>query len=552
MRLSDLGRMLPFAAAAVAFDCSPAAFQAILPTNASVAFAYPVATNATFQVPSGDVAYPVSPAKLPQLCAVHIQVASSRSSHFGFGLYLPQSWNERFLAVGNGGFAGGINWLDMAAGAHYGFATISTDTGHNSTSGDITWALDEPERVIDWGYRAMHGSVELAKQVVEQYYDCKPKYNYYSGCSTGGRQGIRDIQLYPDDFDGVLAGAPAWWTSHLQTWTVKIGLYNLPVDAPHHIPVSLFSVVGAEVLKQCDGQDGLVDTIISDPRGCDFFPEALLCGPNITNQTAAKCLMAAQIGTLYQIYNDYVDWNQTLIFPHLELGSEAQWPFLLAASAPSSYGVQYVQDMVLNDSSWNFWDFNYTIVELADKIQPGNATAYDYDLSPFHKRGGKLLQYHGLSDALISTGSSVYFYKEVLKTLVPKGIELDSWYRFFLVPGMQHCAGTPSDVNAPWYFAGANQAGDLGVEPGSVYSVPGFMDAKHDALLALMAWVEHDTAPDQIVATKWHNDTLTDSVLRQRPLCPYPKQAKYSGHGDPNVAENWSCRDIYSMTMQHQ
>jgi feruloyl esterase len=198
----------------------------------------------------------------------------------------------------------------MAAGSHYGFATISTDTGHNSTAGDITWALNEPERIIDWGYRAMHGSVEIAKQVVQAYYDCKPKYNYYSGCSTGGRQGIRDVQLYPDDFHGVLAGAPAWWTSHLQTWTVKIGLYNLPVDAPHHIPPALFPVVGAEVLKQCDGQDGLVDNVISNPLGCDFFPEALLCGPGVTNQTTSRCLTAAQIGTLYHIYNDYVDWNQ--------------------------------------------------------------------------------------------------------------------------------------------------------------------------------------------------------------------------------------------------
>ena len=198
----------------------------------------------------------------------------------------------------------------MAAGVGYGFAAMSTDTGHNSTSGNITWALNNDETKIDWGYRAMHEYIVTAKQVVESYYARKPKYNYYSGCSTGGRQGIRDIQLYPGDFDGVLAGAPAWWTSHLQTWTVKLGLYNLPVTAAHHIPLTLFPTIGAEVLKQCDGLDGLVDNIISDPHRCDFFPEALLCGPNVTNQTTAGCLTAAQIGTLYNIYNDYVDTNQ--------------------------------------------------------------------------------------------------------------------------------------------------------------------------------------------------------------------------------------------------
>ena len=419
------------AVAASAFDCSISAFQAVVPSNLTISFATTVQQNGTFNVASGDIAYPTSPEGLPELCAIHVEVPSSSNSSYGFGLFLPKQWNERFLAVGNGGFAGGVNWLDMGSGVQYGFAVMSTDTGHNSTAGDISWALNAPETVIDWGYRAMHGSVVMAKTITKAYYGCGLKYSYYSGCSTGGRQGIRDIQLYPDDFNGVLAGAAAWWTSHLQTWTVKVGLYNLPVDAPHHIPVSLFPVVGAEVLKQCDGQDGLIDNIISDPAGCDFFPEALLCGPNVTNQTEAGCLTAAQIGTLYHIYNDYVTNNQTFVFPHLELGSEAQWPFLLGSSTPSSFGYEYVQMMLLNDTNWSFWDYNYSIVELADQIQPGNATAYDYNMQPFHERGGKLLMYHGLSDALIATGSSVYFYKEVLKTLQPRGIDLDSWYRFF-------------------------------------------------------------------------------------------------------------------------
>lgn len=190
--------------------------------------------------------------------------------------------------------------------------------------------------------------------------------------------------------------------------------------------------------------------------------------------------------------------QQTFVFPHLALGSEAQWPVLLSGGAPNALGTEYVQYFLLNDPDWPWQDFNYSIVELADKIQPGNATAGNFDLSPFHARGGKLLQYHGEADALIATGSSIYFYKHVLRTLLPKGIDLDDWYRFFLVPGMQHCLGTPTDVNAPWYFAGANQAGSIGVDPGSVYGVPGFRDAKHDALLALMAWTENGTAPDYV------------------------------------------------------
>lgn len=307
---SLLGIGLILAPHVSAFDCSPAAFASILPSNASVAFAYRQLDNSTFQVPASDIAYPTSPTSLRALCVVQINVTSSPSSAFSFGLFLPDDWNERFLAVGNGGFAGGINWLDMAAGVGYGFSTMSTDTGHNSTSGDITWALNEPEKQNDFGYRAMHGSVVLAKQVVEAYYQSKPKYNYYSGCSTGGRQGLREIQLHPETFDGIVAGAPAWWTSHLQPWSTKIGLVNYPVGSAHYISPELFPIVSAEVLKQCDHQDGLVDNIISDSRGCDFFPEVLLCPQNVTNQTAAGCLTAPQIGTLYQIYNDYVETNQ--------------------------------------------------------------------------------------------------------------------------------------------------------------------------------------------------------------------------------------------------
>lgn len=388
----------------------------------------------------------------------------------------------------------------MAAGLGYGFSAMSTDTGHNSTSGDVSWALNNPERRADWGYRAMHGSVVLSKQITEAYYGKCPDYSYYYGCSTGGRQGIRELQLYPDSFDGVLAGAPAWWTTHLQTWSVKVSLFNLPVTAAHHIPPTLFPALAAEVLKQCDPQDGLKDNIISDPFGCNFFPEALLCSSNVTNQTTSACLTAPQIDTFNKIHASYVETNDTFIFPGLALGSEAQWDFLLAADAPSSFGTEYVQDMVLDDPNWNYWDFNLSTIQIADKKRPGNATADFFDLSPFHNRGGKLIHYHGEADGLIPTGSSVYFYKQVLQKMVPKGVKLDDWYRFFLIPGMQHCTGTPTDVDAPWYIAGANQAGELGV-PGAVHGVPGYRDGKHDALLALMDWVEKGQAPDEVRLT---------------------------------------------------
>lgn len=534
--------------AVTAANCSASYFQSLIPSNAAVRFARPVINGSTFEVPAGDIAYPISPTHMNAACAVEINVTSSAESAFSFGLFLPDAstWNSRFLAVGNGGFAGGINWLDMASGLGYGFSVMSTDTGHNSTSGDVTWALNNPERQKDFGYRAMHGSIVLAKQITEAFYGKHPKYSYYSGCSTGGRQGLKELQIHPETFDGVLAGAPAWWTSHLQTWTLKVALFNLPVDADHHISPELFPAIAREVLKQCDTQDGVKDNIISDPQGCNFFPEALLCGPNVTNQTTSACLTPPQVKTLYKLHGDYVETNDTFIFPGLNLGSEAQWDFLLGASDPSTYGTQYVQDMVLNDANWNYWDFNVSIVELADSRRPGNATADDFDLSPFHKRGGKLIHYHGDSDGLIPTGSSIYFYKQVLQTLKSKGIDLGGWYRFFLIPGMQHCSGTPTNMDAPWYIAGGNQAGELGTSPNAVHSVPGFSDGRHDALLALMDWVEKGQAPDEIIATKWKNDTAGAlEVERQRPLCPYPTQARYKGHGNVGDASSWHCASLY-------
>lgn len=417
---------------------------------------------------------------------------------------------------------------------------MSTDTGHNSSSSDGRWAYNQPEKIENWGHLAMHGSVVAAKSITAAYYEKKISYNYYAGCSTGGRQGLKEAERYPEDFDGIIAGAPAWWTAHLQPWTIKVALYNLPTTADHHIPPALFPAIGKEVLKQCDPQDGLVDSIVSDPEGCNFRPEELLCGANVTNGTTAGCLTSPQISTLYKIYSDSWGENQTFIFPHIYLGSEAQW-LLFSSTEPNSLGTDYPRYFLGLGPDWSFYDFNEDIQRLADRLDPGNATV-KFDLSAFHAKGGKILSYHGMSDGLIPTGSTPYFYEHVYQDLKPRGINLDDFFRFFLVPGMGHCAGTFPNVNAPWYFAGPNQASSLGP---TVYGVPGYRDKEHDALLAMMAWVEDGVAPDQIIGTKFANENTQASILRQRPLCMYPKQAKYKGTGDVNDASNWECKSLY-------
>jgi feruloyl esterase len=528
------------ALSAPAFECTTSAFAAILPPNSTAKYAISVPSNGSWAEPSP--AFPANDTGLPALCAIAVNIVSSPTSSFNFGLFLPQQWNSRFIASGNGGFGGGINWNDMETNALSGFASMSTDTGHLSSTFDASWALNVPESQIDWGFRAMHGSVELAKLITEKYYGSQIKYSYYSGCSTGGRQGLKEVQMFPEDFDGVLAGAPAWWTTHLQTWSLEIGVWNLPVDASHHIPGSLLPVIGDEVLRQCDPQDGLVDGIISNPYGCDFHPEALLCGPK---SKSSSCLTAPQLRTLYKIYHDWVDFNGNFLFPQYTLGSEAQYGFLVDtdSGSPSPAGTSFVQNFILNntDPSYNWvTDFSYDDLVLADSINPGSANADDFDLSPFARRGGKLIHYHGLADGLITAGSSIYFRKQVLSTLIPAGISVPDFYNLYLMPGVQHCRGSVG--NAPWYIGGSGQAFSLGP---TVHGVPGFEDPKHDALLALMDWVENGIAPNEIVATKYVNDTVALGVQSQRPLCPYPSQAKYNGIGDPDVADSWTCYDLY-------
>lgn len=311
--------------------------------------------------------------------------------------------------------------------------------------------------------------------------------------------------------------------------TLKQGLYNYPVNSSKYLDATLFPVIVAEMEKQCDPQDGVVDGIISDPFGCNFNFEALLC----TSANASACLTADQLQTVYSFYTDFVDVNETFVFPGVSLGSDPS--FLLGSINPLGYG--YYQNWVYNDTDWDYTQFSYADIQSAERVNPGNATADDFDLAPYMDRGGKILMYHGGADSLIPTGSSKVFYNKVTETLAPRGIDLDDFYRFFLVPGMSHCSGS---ANAPWYIAGGSQS-----LSNVTHSVPGYEDADHDVILALMKWVEEGSAPDKIIATKFVNDTATEGVEIQRPLCVYPKQAKYTGSGDVSKPENWECEALY-------
>lgn len=509
--------------------------------------AHQIASNGTSgQV--GDIAYPANATNLPSLCLTWVNVTSSPTSSYTFGLMLPDAWNARFLAVGNGGFSGGVNWQEMGVGARYGFATMSTDTGHNSTGQDMTWALGNQEAKKDWAGRSLHGSTVVAKKIVEGYYANKTlERSYYSGCSTGGRQGIKSAQDHPQDFDGILAGAPAWWSTRQQLWQLKVGAINLPEDSPGFIPSAMFSAISDEVLRQCDGSDGIADGIIMDPAKCNLRLEKLLCTPN-PRSSSSSCLTKPQLQTLQQLYLPLIEFDADVhqlkyLYPNFGVGPEMQMPSSLGQNnSPSLYGTDYAAKYVFDDAAWDWRsNFSYTTFVDADRLDPGDVNALQYDLSAFHARGGKVITYHGYADGLIPPGASRLLYDNTYTEMAGRGVELDDFYRLFFVPGMQHCGGSVYD--APWYFGGSGQGTTLqDLARQDAWPLPGSGDGQHDVLLALMDWVEKGQGPESIVATKFKNDTIAKGIWRQRPICKYPGQAQYIGSGDIHNATNWACK----------
>ena len=515
--------------------CTASVFSTVLPTpNITVVSVTFNEANSSYQDPT-DIPYGQRiTSELPAYCSVLCHVVTSSTSSFLFLVWLPDTtWNHRFLMVGNGGLGGGLNYPDCGAGMRRGFACATTNTGHNSSLSDGSWAYNNPETVSDWGYRAMHESVVLSKRIVHAYYPPQEQLraSYYQGCSTGGRQGLKEIQDFPNDFNGALIGAPAWWNTHQEPWNVKIGTHFLPNTSSRYIRPELFPVIHAEILRQCDCQDGLCDQTIGDPSRCAVNLNLLLC--STMNKKTSNCLKPDQLDALSRLYSDYVETNQTYVFTHMPFGSELQWTALISGNQPNGMGLDYIRYFVLNESQWEYTNFDYSIIQKADQLRPGNAIADNFDLRPFFSQGAKLIHYHGLADGLIPPGSSQYYYDRVYRNFLDT--DLNQYYRFFHIPGMGHC---DSGVYAPWIIGGQGQDSSLGSQ---YFGVAGFNDSQHDALLALVEWVENGIAPEKIIATKYINDDPAQGVQRQRPICPYPKKARYLGAGSIDDPNNFHC-----------
>ena len=418
-------------------NCSIDSFSSILPGNATVTLAAPVTKLGTTQFPNVNVSVPWNVTKdaLP-ICVLSVEVQSSANTSFNFAMLLPNNWNGRLMTTGNPGFGGGIRWNFLGDSLLYGPAvTLSTDTGHIGAPNNVSFAIDGgPDSVIDWAYRSLHESTVMGKQLAKSFYGNDIQHSYYTACSNGGRQGLKEVQMFPDDYDGVVAGAPPWQITHLHPWALQMGLWNLPSNTSSHVPSYKFDDIAQNILDQCDAQDGLADGIISSPYSCNFSSAMLMCNQTTTN--TSSCLSAEEINTLSLFYNDWQATNGSIIFPRFPLSASAS-RYSEVSDAPDHFGLEYLQGFVYNDTNWDWAAFKgQQTVEYIDSLNTGDAAALSMDLSKFNSNGGKLIMYHGLSDTTIPTGSSIEYYQGVNTTMKLSTGSLQDFFKLYIIPGM--------------------------------------------------------------------------------------------------------------------
>lgn len=523
-RISVLSRLASaIAVATVALPASPLFAQQSCESLTGLALARATVTSAT-TVAAGPSTAPAGPggggnaaAIVPAHCEVKGTIRPSKDSEIKFALWLPAAaWNGKYRQEGNGGWAGAIPYRSLIDPLTRGYAVAATDDGHEGGAG-AAWAIGHPEKLVDFGYRAVHETSVQAKAIVRAFYGRDPSLSYFAGCSDGGREALMEAQRYPEDFNGILAGAPANNWSHLFTgfiWNERASLESPGSSIP---PAKLPALQNA-VLAACDSQDGLKDGLLSDPRSCHFDPAVLLCKA----ADDASCLTAAQVDTVRKIYSGAKNPRTgEQIFhgwPHGAEAAPGNWSAWMTPQNPAGaiqfmFGNTYYGQAVFEDPTWDFRAFDFDRdVRFGDAKVGSVLNATNPDLRTFRAEGGKLLQYHGWGDAAISALSSIEYYDSVQTFLSrfpdPRNVARSDFYRLFMVPGMGHCGG--------------------GLGPNSF-----------DAFTPLESWVEQGIAPAQLIGT---GTVVGESARRMtRPICAYPSVAQYKGAGDPNDAASFAC-----------
>lgn len=434
---------------------------------------------------------------LPAHCRVAAVLTPTGDSHIEMELWLPvDRWNGKFQAVGNGGWAGSISYPALALALQEGYATASTDTGHQG--GNALFAIDHPEKLVDYAHRAVHEMAVQSKTLIAAYYSRAPQLSYWNGCSTGGRQGLTAALKYPGDFDAIIAGAPANNSVNMHASDISVALAGLK-DPAAIVPPDKLALVNRAAVAACDANDGIVDGLINDPRSCTVNVAALQCQAGSTD----NCLTPPQVAAVQRMYQPTTMANGEVVYPGKEAGGEPGWaPFLGGNLFPVPVGTFQI---AYNNAAWDpkTFDIDRDLQVARAKVSP-IIDALDPDLSAFKARGGKVLMYHGWNDNLIPPRNSINYFSRVTETMA--GNDGD-FIRLFMVPGLNHCAGG----------VGPNQINWMG---------------------ALERWREQGAAPERIEAIR----IAGNRVDMTRPLCPYPQVAVHSGKGSTNDAANFSCK----------
>lgn len=430
-------------------------------------------------------------------------------------VWLPETWNGKMLGLGGGGYSGGLGSVErLREAANQGYAGLATDAGHKVSAG-AKWAHGKPEQIVDWGYRANHVSAQFAKALIATHYGRPVRRTYFHGCSNGGRDALMEARRYPEDYDGIIAGAPAAdWTgmtaSFIWNWQAIFqakGAENLPLKIP---------AVSSAIRAKCDMNDGVQDGVLENPHSCPFDPAELQCRAG--NQ--ADCLTAPEVDALRKIYVGPRLKNAKRVFAGFPVGDEdiplnaGGW-LAKGPEGTGAFGAEFFRWMVYQDPKWKMENF------VLDRDYPNAlgrmgpiVDSHDPDLRGLVRRGAKLIIYHGWSDARIQADATLMYYNAVRRRI--GGAATQRHVRLFMVPGMAHCTGGPG----PDEF---------------------------DMLSHLDAWVERGTAPDRVVASKYQSGSGGHSekvrkLIRTRPLCAWPKTAQYRGTGSTDDEANFVCR----------
>lgn len=449
----------------------------------------------------GDALTAAALHRAPAFCRVVVTLTPVAGSAIGAEVWLPLAgWNGKLQSVGNRGWGGAISHPALATALAAGYAAASTDTGHRG--GGAAFALGGREPMVDAGYRAVHETTLLAKEVVHRYYGEDARRSYWNGCSLGGRQGLAEAQRYPSDYDGIVVGDPA--NNLIDLYAARL----IQARVAHRTPSSgvgprLLTALHDAVLEACDRLDRVGDGVIENPLQCHVDPARLECGrPGVD---AGACLQPEQVETVRRLYAPVTHpVTGGTLSDGLQPGSELGWS-AVAGAEPETNALGLFRFVVLSDPSWDWRDREFPAhVDRARAAWSGLLDAVSPALAPFTGRGGKLLMYHGWSDPQTPPGNTIAYYQRVRDTL---GASADASVRLFMVPGMGHCEGG----------AGTDT---------------------FDRVAALDEWVSAGVAPEMMPATRRVGGVVTKS----RPLCAWGSVASWDGRGHTDRAESFTCR----------